>query len=428
MPAGDISTASGSAGRCRGSTAGRTRLGVLPDAASTTRNVANGQINIDVPIAKKSKDVLAFLGDLSINGNFALDQVSDFGTLKTIGYGANWSPITGVRIIASVTDQDDAPSATQLGDPVIVTPNVRMFDYTTGETATVTQQAGGNPFLLADSKHTFKLGLTLKPFGKTDLTLTANYVQSSTRNAIAGFPSATAQIEAAFPGPVHAQPDCRSRWHLPADLIDARPVNFARTERSQLRWGINFSKPIKSKLQKQIEAFRAGTGPDPRPALAGLRSLANQPSVFGGTLAQGFRGQGGQRGQGTTPTTPAAGTPPQRTAHRHRPMPRAAHRAVLMAAAPAAAVVSVAAVAVAAAGSAVAAPAAAADGCNSRSTTPGISPTASRSRRACRSSTCSTAARSDRVASRGTRSRRRPAIPTTASARGCRSIGRAGRA
>ena len=201
-----------------------------------------------MPIASKSKDVLAFLGDLSINGNFALDSVSDFSTLKTIGYGVNWSPIKAVRVIASMIDQDEAPSASQLGDPVIVTPNVRIFDYVTGQTVTVSRTSGGNPFLLADSKHSFKLGLTLKPLDKTDLTLTANYVNTSVRNATASFPAATAQIEAAFPGRF-----TRDAYGT-LTAIDARPVNFARTESSELRWGINFSQAA------QVEAAEADRG------------------------------------------------------------------------------------------------------------------------------------------------------------------------
>jgi len=301
LPAGDISTSIRVGGSLSQLDSRSSRFGIT-QSGGITRNVANGQVNVDVPIASKSKDVLAFIGDLSINGNFALDNVSDFGTLKTIGYGANWSPFTGVRVIASVTDQDDAPSASQLGAPVIVTPNVRVFDYTTGQTVSVSSTQGGNPFLLADNKHTFRLGLTLKPFSKTDLTFTANYNESSTRNAIASFPAATAQIEAAFPGRFTRDPSGT------LTAIDARPVNFARTESSQLRWGINFSKPLKSKLQKQIEAFRAGTGPDPRPALAGLRNLGNQQSVFGGTLSQGFRGRDGQGAPNNPP--PANGAPP----------------------------------------------------------------------------------------------------------------------
>lgn len=301
LPAGDVSTAIRVGGSLSRLDSRSSRFGVA-QSGSITRNVANGQINLDVPIASKSKDVLAFLGDLSLNGNFALDSVSDFSTLKTFGYGVNWSPIKAVRIIASMIDQDEAPTASQLGDPVIVTPGVRIFDYVTGQTVTVSRTSGGNPFLLADSKHSFKLGLTLKPFDKTDFNLTANYVNTSVRNATATFPAATAAIEAAFPNRFTRD----AFGNLTA--IDARPVNFARTESSELRWGINFSKPLKSKLQKQIEAFRAGTGPDPRPALAGLRNLGNSQSVFGGTLAQGFRGQNGQNNN--PPPPPANGAPP----------------------------------------------------------------------------------------------------------------------
>lgn len=298
LPAGDISTAI----RVGGSLSNLdsqsfrfdTQTGVgQSTGASTTRNIASGQVNVDVPLTSKSKNVLAFVGDLSINGNIAVQQLSDFGTLTTRGYGANWQPIKGVRLIASITDQDDAPSAGQLANPTVTTPNVRVFDYVKGETVSVASTTGGNPFLNADSKHTFKLGLTLKPWDKTDFTLTANYVKSSVRNAIASFPSATAAVEAAFPQRFTRDSD--------GDLIaiDSRAVNYARTDRSELRWGFNISKPIKSKLQKQVEAFRAGTGPNP---FQGLRLPNNR------RFGERAQGAGGPPGEGGTPN--AAGTPP----------------------------------------------------------------------------------------------------------------------
>ena len=288
LPAGDISTAIRVEGSLSNLDSQSYRFNTMTGAStstvgSTTRNIADGQVNLDVPIASKSKHVLAFLGDLSVNGNIAVHQLSDFGTLTTRGYGANWQPIQGVRFITSVTDQDDAPSAAQLANPVVSTPNVRVFDYVKGETVNVTSTTGGNPFLKADSKHTFKLGLTLKPWDKTDFTLTASYVQSSVRNAIAGFPAATAAVEAAFPGRFTRDAD--------GDLIaiDTRAVNFARTDRSELRWGFNFSKPIKSKLQKQIEAFRAGTGPNPFQGLRfpNGRRFGERPQGTGPVLVKG---------------------------------------------------------------------------------------------------------------------------------------------
>jgi hypothetical protein len=120
-------------------------------------------------------------------------------------------------------------------------------------------------------------------------------------------PSATAAVEAAFP----------DRFTRDADgdltAIDTRTVNFARTDRSELRWGFNFSHPLKSKLQKEIEAFRAGKGPNP---FQGLRLPNNR------RFGERPQGAGGPSpGDGGTPnaTTPpadgsnpnATGTPPQ---------------------------------------------------------------------------------------------------------------------
>lgn len=258
-----------------------------------SRDTVNGQVNVDVPISSRSKDVLPFLGTLSANFNLAQDHLSDFGTLTTLGYGANWSPIDGVRVIASVTDTDQAPTAQQLGNPSITTPNVRIFDYVRGTTATVTTISGGNPGLVADNNHVRKLGLTLKPWSARELSITANYVDSRTDNPIAAFPSATAAIEAAFP----------DRFTRDADnnlvQIDRRPINFARSERSELRWGINFSAPLKSKIQRELEAYRAGTGPNPFEGLqppGGFR----RPDSAGGDRprGQGREGGGGSGGPG----------------------------------------------------------------------------------------------------------------------------------
>jgi len=253
-----------------------------------SRDTVNGQVNVDVPLTSRSKDVLPFLGTLSANFNLAEDHLSDFGTLQTLGYGANWSPIEGVRVIASVTDTDEAPTAQQLGNPSITTPNVRVFDYVRGETATVTTISGGNPGLIADNNHVKKVGLTLKPWSARTLSITANYVESRVDNPIAAFPAATAEIEAAFP----------DRFQRDAGgallQVDRRPINFARSDRSELRWGINFSAPLKSKVQRELEAYRAGTGPNP---FEGLQPPggARRP---GGAGADRPRGDGGRAGGG----------------------------------------------------------------------------------------------------------------------------------
>lgn len=301
LPAGEVTTSLRAGATSSDFSADSFRNGVA-SSGGVSRDSANGQANIDLPIASKARGVLGAIGNLSLNGNLAVNHLSDFGTLTTTGYGVNWAPIPAVRIIASATDQENAPSAQQLGNPSIATPGVRIFDYVRGTTATVTTVTGGNPALVSNERHVKKVGVTVKPWAATDLTLTANYVESRTDNPIQSFPVATAAIEAAFPDRFTRDEDGNLL------RIDTRPVNFARAQSSQLRWGINFSRPIKSRVQRELEAYRNGTGPNPfaglRPPGGGgggeRRAEGNGPPQGGaGGGGRGYRGGGfGGRGQG----------------------------------------------------------------------------------------------------------------------------------
>ncbi|MGI4730415.1 MAG: hypothetical protein ACRYFW_01550 [Janthinobacterium lividum] len=290
LPAGPLSTSVHVGGTFSTLDSDSYRFGSVADA-HILRNQGNAQANIDIPIASRRNEFLSKIGDLSANVNVAVNQLSDFGTLTTLGYGANWSPIAPIRIIASVTDQDDAPSAAQLGNPVITTPGVRVFDFVTGQTVTVSQVTGGNPALGEDRRHVAKVGLTLKPSTKIDFTLTADYVATHVRNPIASFPSASEAIETAFP-------DRFQRLGGTLTAIDSRPVNFAASDSHVLRYGFNLSIPIKSKLQKQFEAFRAGKGPNPIAGLFPNGRPTPPQSVFGGSLFGGGRAGGGAGGRG----------------------------------------------------------------------------------------------------------------------------------
>ena len=289
LPAGAVTTSIKVGAQLSDLSSSSYRFG-LAQSGHVSRDVGNGQLNVDVPITSRRSHFGEAIGDLSLNFNIAADHLSDFGLLTTIGYGANWAPIPAIRLIASVTDQDDAPSANQLGDPVITTPNVRVFDFVRGETVDVTRISGGNPALIADNRHVAKLGLTAKPWTARDLTITANYIRTRTRDPIAGFPGATAAIEAVFP----------DRFSRDADgqltRIDGRSINFARSDTEELRYGFNLSVPLKSKIQKAFEAYRNGTGPNP---FAGLFPNGRRPGGSGGGGDRSSRGDGaGGRGPG----------------------------------------------------------------------------------------------------------------------------------
>jgi hypothetical protein len=183
----------------------------------------------------------------------------------------------------------------QLGDPVVLTPGVRVFDFLRGETVDISVLQGGNPDLLSDNRRVMKLGLNLRPFADKDLTLTANYTDQSLRNPIASFPTATPEIEAAFPDRFVRDAEGRLL------RIDSRPVNFLRSERRDLRWGINFSKRIgPPPPERPAGGWRgrgAGGGGAPRPEGAPAAAPGERPAGVGSGAGQRPAGDG-QRGGG----------------------------------------------------------------------------------------------------------------------------------
>jgi iron complex outermembrane recepter protein len=208
--------------------------------ASLGRGDLNGQISLDIPLASRKEGVALALGDLSINGNFAYRDLSDFGGIKNYGYGLSWSPLKPVTLTASVAVDDGAPSQEQLGNPFILTPRVTVFDFVRGETVFADVLTGGNTGLRAEKRRDVKLGLSITPPKLSNLTISANYFRNRAANPIASFPAITAEIERAFPRRV-----VRGTGGQLLSL-DQRPVNFFASRSDQLRWGVNFSKDFKA--------------------------------------------------------------------------------------------------------------------------------------------------------------------------------------
>lgn len=205
----------------------------LTDLSRTALSLSS---TVDVPIASRSDDILAFLGDLSLNGRYALRDVSDFNTLKSWTMGVTWSPVERLSISWGWTSDATAPSVSQLGAPALATAQVSVYDFTRGETVLATTISGGNPGLLPEQQHDFILGLNWRPIPDSDFNLTASFSDAHSSNTTASFPLLTPEIEAAFPGRVVRDSGGQ------ISSVDLRPVNFAGTDQQQIRYGFNFSK------------------------------------------------------------------------------------------------------------------------------------------------------------------------------------------
>ncbi|MEO6248838.1 MAG: TonB-dependent receptor plug domain-containing protein, partial [Sphingomicrobium sp.] len=161
--------------------------GGIDTAARLNRTTEDAALNIDLPIARRG-GTLAAIGSLTLNANALVQHLSDFGTLTTLGGGGNWSPVPRLNLIASYTREEGAPSINNLGDPVLVTPGSRVYDYTLGRTVLVNATSGGNAALLADRRSVWKLGANWQPAEKLDLKLRADFVVSRLTNPVQTFP------------------------------------------------------------------------------------------------------------------------------------------------------------------------------------------------------------------------------------------------
>ena len=269
-----------------------------PRSSSLGRTTGEAAVNVDLPISRRNRDFSA-LGNLTINGNAEVDRLSDFGTLTTIGAGANWSPVDRLNFITSWTREEGPPTINQLGDPLLETPGTRIFDFTTGQTVLVDAITGGNPGLQSDKRNVVKLSTNWQPFPKTDLRLRADYVHQTIQRPISNLTVSSA-IEAAFPD--------RFVRDSSGELVsaDLRPVNFDSSRRDTLRVGFDFSKPLKSRRPSQsvMDQIRAQFG--------GGRTRGGGETGTPAAPPSAPVPQGGAAPAAATPATPPpdAGPPP----------------------------------------------------------------------------------------------------------------------
>ncbi|MEE4110804.1 MAG: TonB-dependent receptor [Halieaceae bacterium] len=202
-------------------------------ATQSERNLSEFRGNVDLPLAASRS-----LGRLGANLNLELAELSDFGTLTSWGAGFTWRPSNAWRVIVSWASEETAPSVEELGDPIVATPNQRVFDFALGEAVTITRLEGGNPALSAARRSVWRSGLRIEPFDAHDLTLNIDYSGSRVESPIIGFPTPSEEIEAAF----------GERFERDAEgvlvLLDARPLNVLEAREQRLDWGLRYTRPI----------------------------------------------------------------------------------------------------------------------------------------------------------------------------------------
>jgi hypothetical protein len=255
---------------------------VNPPPDATKRATATGAVSIDIPISH-TKRAFSALGNLTLNGNAEVNELSDFGALTRIGAGANWSPVYSLNFVGSWNSEEQAPSVRQLGDPFVETPGTRIFDFANGVVNRVAVVTGGNPNLRTDRRRTFDLGARWQPLDSIDLRLRADYAHVTIDRPISNI-TVFPELEQAFP----------DRFVRDAEgnlvSVDLRPVNFSSARRDTLLVGFDFTRPLRShrvttsEVQKAVDKARAAGIAVPQSATASTaapESLGGIPSTNG---------------------------------------------------------------------------------------------------------------------------------------------------
>ena len=197
------------------------------------RGDISGSANLNIPLASEREGFLGFLGELSLNAAGEINDLSDFGTLYGTTLGLTWAPLEGLTLQATAINREAAPGLAQLGDPIVQTFNVPLFDFATGDSVLATLTSGGNPFLPASSQKDFKLSANYE----LDLFERANIMVEFNRNrsedTTESFPLLTAEIEAAFPDRVTRDGGGR------LVALDQRPITYAERNSERIRYGFN---------------------------------------------------------------------------------------------------------------------------------------------------------------------------------------------
>lgn len=203
-------------------------------APALTRGDLSAAANISVPITSRRENVLGALGDVTLNLSGGVNSLSDFGSLGSFTAGVVWRPTGRLTLQATQTVRETAPGLSQLGAPTIVSFNLPVYDFRSGQSVLVTQTSGGNPSLRAETQRDLKLSASYDLDLLERANILVEYYRNRSDDVTSAFPLLTPAIEAAFPGRVTRD---QATGRLTA--LDARPVTFSQTRSQRLRYGFN---------------------------------------------------------------------------------------------------------------------------------------------------------------------------------------------
>ncbi len=267
-----------------------------------SRNVFFINNNVDIPITDNGSGIGKLLGKISINGNAGLREVSNFGTLYEYGYGVTWKPFDDLSLSFTAINEEAPPSLSQLGNPIIVTPNIPIFDFTQSQTSFIELTTGGNPNLEAEHRRDIKISLNYSPKKLSGFNLIIDYSRNRSFDTSNSFPLLTPEIEAAF------QDRVTRNTNGTLIALDRTPVTFDRVASERIRYGFNFSKRLGPDPRRGAGRGKGrGAGRGGRPATSGRPPSSGERSSV--TIGRPNNAPPSTRSTSTGPNNPPQTSP-----------------------------------------------------------------------------------------------------------------------
>lgn len=211
------------------------------DGFASTRRRTDISASVTLPLASKREGFLPAIGQLSLYISASLYSGTGEGWQTRYGSGLNWSPLEGFSLNGRIAVASVVPDQAQLSAPLQETPQVRIYDYATGELAEVTAVSGGNPDLKRGSNRSLSGNLSIMPWSWEGPSLNVGYERQEARGGIGALPTLTPAVEAAFPERVIRNPEGQLIW------IDQRAINFSRDLDESLNTRVNWTVSLGSK-------------------------------------------------------------------------------------------------------------------------------------------------------------------------------------
>jgi hypothetical protein len=238
------------------------------------RNEQSVRGAIDVPLTSREGNFLPQIGDLDAAAEYSRVHYSDAGTISHHALGLTWEPVPPLRLGADI-DVTGRPAVIQmLGNPVIISPDVRVFDPLTGETVDVVQITGGNPDLLPEKTRIHRVSALVRLVPRLGLQLNAEYTDTNVRHFVSSLPEASAAVMLAFPDRFIRDPDGV------LTTIDLRPVNFDSHREKRLRYGLSLATTIGATPPTPARTSGASRRPAPRAPATRIQLTVNHTVVF----------------------------------------------------------------------------------------------------------------------------------------------------